>query len=254
MSIPTRSSASRFEIRAHKGQKPVVMLTCYHAHTARLLDSHVDDAGGRHAGHGDPRPETAGRHAGDDDPARPPDARRHARWWWWTCRSAVTRIAGNRVPQRLAHYEGNRLPGGETGRRHALGANHPLPFSARYSGGRPYRHDAAECSGPGRQDARLHKPSGRRWKPMPRRWRMRVPSRSFWKPWPNRWRPDHRTNRHSHHRHRRKPRLRRPVLAWRTCWAQPQSAQIRARICPSGPGNGGRRKPMRGTRERRFPG
>src|SRR6201994_90810 len=30
------------EIKAHKGQKPVVCLTCYHAHTARLLDRHVD--------------------------------------------------------------------------------------------------------------------------------------------------------------------------------------------------------------------
>ena len=30
------------EIMAHKGAKPVVCLTCYHAHTARLLDSHVD--------------------------------------------------------------------------------------------------------------------------------------------------------------------------------------------------------------------
>jgi 3-methyl-2-oxobutanoate hydroxymethyltransferase len=30
------------EIRAHKGGKPVVMLTCYHAHTAKLLDAHVD--------------------------------------------------------------------------------------------------------------------------------------------------------------------------------------------------------------------
>jgi 3-methyl-2-oxobutanoate hydroxymethyltransferase len=30
------------EIKAHKGQKPVVCLTCYHAHTARLLDKHVD--------------------------------------------------------------------------------------------------------------------------------------------------------------------------------------------------------------------
>src|ERR1051326_1889832 len=30
------------EIRAHKGAKPVVCLTCYHAHTARLLDEHVD--------------------------------------------------------------------------------------------------------------------------------------------------------------------------------------------------------------------
>jgi 3-methyl-2-oxobutanoate hydroxymethyltransferase len=30
------------EIRARKGGKPVVCLTCYHAHTARLLDEHVD--------------------------------------------------------------------------------------------------------------------------------------------------------------------------------------------------------------------
>jgi len=30
------------EIRAHKNNKPLVCLTCYHAHTARLLDSHVD--------------------------------------------------------------------------------------------------------------------------------------------------------------------------------------------------------------------
>lgn len=30
------------EIRARKGATPVVCLTCYHAHTARLLDSHVD--------------------------------------------------------------------------------------------------------------------------------------------------------------------------------------------------------------------
>ncbi|HEX4158149.1 MAG TPA: 3-methyl-2-oxobutanoate hydroxymethyltransferase [Rhizomicrobium sp.] len=30
------------EIRGHKGGKPVVCLTCYHAHTARLLDEHVD--------------------------------------------------------------------------------------------------------------------------------------------------------------------------------------------------------------------
>ena len=30
------------EIRAQKNAKPVVCLTCYHAHTARLLDQHVD--------------------------------------------------------------------------------------------------------------------------------------------------------------------------------------------------------------------
>jgi len=30
------------DIRAHKNAKPVVCLTCYHAHTARLLDDHVD--------------------------------------------------------------------------------------------------------------------------------------------------------------------------------------------------------------------
>jgi len=30
------------EIRAHKNNAPVVCLTCYHAHTARLLDNYVD--------------------------------------------------------------------------------------------------------------------------------------------------------------------------------------------------------------------
>jgi len=30
------------EIRGHKSQKPIVMLTCYHAHTAKLLDNYVD--------------------------------------------------------------------------------------------------------------------------------------------------------------------------------------------------------------------
>jgi 3-methyl-2-oxobutanoate hydroxymethyltransferase len=30
------------QIRAHKGATPIVALTCYHAHTARLLDAHVD--------------------------------------------------------------------------------------------------------------------------------------------------------------------------------------------------------------------
>src|SRR5271154_5331455 len=30
------------DIRAHKNAKPVVCLTCYHAHTAKLLDHHVD--------------------------------------------------------------------------------------------------------------------------------------------------------------------------------------------------------------------
>ena len=30
------------QIRAHKGQQPIVALTCYHAHTARLLDETVD--------------------------------------------------------------------------------------------------------------------------------------------------------------------------------------------------------------------
>ena len=30
------------EIRGHKGRSPVVCLTCYHAHTAKLLDEHVD--------------------------------------------------------------------------------------------------------------------------------------------------------------------------------------------------------------------
>lgn len=43
MSIQTQTKRVTVpEIRAHKGQQPVVVLTCYHAHTARLLDSHVD--------------------------------------------------------------------------------------------------------------------------------------------------------------------------------------------------------------------
>ena len=39
---PQSRRISVTDIRAHKGNKPVVCLTCYHAHTARLLDSHVD--------------------------------------------------------------------------------------------------------------------------------------------------------------------------------------------------------------------
>jgi 3-methyl-2-oxobutanoate hydroxymethyltransferase len=30
------------DIKARKGQQPIVCLTCYHAHTAKLLDEHVD--------------------------------------------------------------------------------------------------------------------------------------------------------------------------------------------------------------------
>src|SRR5215470_12234805 len=30
------------EIKARKGNEPIVCLTCYHAHTAKLLDEHVD--------------------------------------------------------------------------------------------------------------------------------------------------------------------------------------------------------------------
>jgi 3-methyl-2-oxobutanoate hydroxymethyltransferase len=43
MSLVAKSSRITVpQIRAHKGAKPIVCLTCYHAHTARLLDSHVD--------------------------------------------------------------------------------------------------------------------------------------------------------------------------------------------------------------------
>ena len=43
MSLVAKSSRITVpQIRAHKGGKPIVCLTCYHAHTARLLDSHVD--------------------------------------------------------------------------------------------------------------------------------------------------------------------------------------------------------------------
>jgi 3-methyl-2-oxobutanoate hydroxymethyltransferase len=43
MSVVTHSARITVpQIRAHKGGKPIVCLTCYHAHTARLLDGHVD--------------------------------------------------------------------------------------------------------------------------------------------------------------------------------------------------------------------
>jgi 3-methyl-2-oxobutanoate hydroxymethyltransferase len=43
MSVQTQSRrVSVTDIRAHKNSQPVVVLTCYHAHTARLLDQHVD--------------------------------------------------------------------------------------------------------------------------------------------------------------------------------------------------------------------
>src|SRR5580765_901279 len=43
--MSAQSEAQRItvpQIRARKGGSPVVCLTCYHAHTARLLDNHVD--------------------------------------------------------------------------------------------------------------------------------------------------------------------------------------------------------------------
>ncbi len=43
MSVQTQTKRVTVpEIRARKGREPVVCLTCYHAHTARLLDSNVD--------------------------------------------------------------------------------------------------------------------------------------------------------------------------------------------------------------------
>jgi 3-methyl-2-oxobutanoate hydroxymethyltransferase len=40
--VPETKRITVPEIRDRKNAKPVVCLTCYHAHTARLLDSHVD--------------------------------------------------------------------------------------------------------------------------------------------------------------------------------------------------------------------
>ena len=43
MSVQTQLSRITVpQIRAHKGGQPIVCLTCYHAHTAKLLDQHVD--------------------------------------------------------------------------------------------------------------------------------------------------------------------------------------------------------------------
>ena len=43
MSVQRRSARLTVpEIRARKGQEPIVCLTSYHAHTAALIDPHVD--------------------------------------------------------------------------------------------------------------------------------------------------------------------------------------------------------------------
>ena len=84
------------DIRNRKGGSPVVALTAYHAHTARIIDPHVDmllvgDSLGM-VMHGYettvPVPlELMIMHA------QPWCAARRARWSWSTCRSAPTRRA-----------------------------------------------------------------------------------------------------------------------------------------------------------------
>ena len=42
MKRPSSGRITVPEIRARKNREPIVCLTCYHAHTARLLDAHID--------------------------------------------------------------------------------------------------------------------------------------------------------------------------------------------------------------------
>ena len=73
------------DIRARKGGEPIVCLTSYHAHTARLVDRYCDVIlVGRLARHGDARLRDHGAgDARDDDPAGScGDAGiASARWW-----------------------------------------------------------------------------------------------------------------------------------------------------------------------------
>ena len=136
------------EIRAHKGQKPVVCLTCYHAHTARLLDDHVDlmlvgDSLGMVM------------HGLENTLGVTLDMMiTHGKAVMRGSKRALVVVdmpfgSYEESPQ-IAFRNAARViqetgcHRGEAGRRRAHGRNHPLPDPARHSGDGPYRPDAAD--------------------------------------------------------------------------------------------------------------
>ena len=146
------------DIKARKGKDPIVCLTCYHAHTARLLDEHVDLilVG-----------DTLGMviHGMDNTLGVTLDMMiLHGQAVMRGAKKALVVVdmpfgSYEESPQvafrnAVPRAAGNRLRGGEAGGRRAHGGDHPLPDPARHSGGRPCRHDAANGPRPGRvQDA-----------------------------------------------------------------------------------------------------
>ncbi len=135
------------DILARKGGEPIVCLTSYHAHTARIVDKHCDvilvgDSLGM-VMHG-LRDHGAG-HARHDDPARPRgDARLQARAGGGRHAVRLLRgVEGTGLHERRARAEGNRLRRHQGRRRRAHGGDHRLSDRARRAGDGPCRPDAA---------------------------------------------------------------------------------------------------------------
>ena len=193
---PRRVTA--IDILARKGGEPIVALTSYHAHTARIIDPlrrlHAGRRFARH-GHARLRDDAAG-HPRHDDPAGPGgDARLAAgRWSSSTCPSAATRRAARhafRTAARVMKETGCGAIKLEGGRRMAETIR--FPRRARHSGHGPCRPDAAvvqhhgRLSGPGPRCRRQPRPSAKTPRPWPmpaplrscsRRWSSRSPARS----------------------------------------------------------------------------
>ncbi len=183
------------QIRAHKGGKPIVCLTCYHAHTARLLDPHVDimlvgDSLGM-VMHG--LENTLG--------VTLEMMITHAKAVMRGSSRALVAVdmpfgsyeespaTAFRNAARVIQETGATAVKLEGGTR--MAADHPLSHRARHSGDRPYRADAADGQCEGRLPHHRAAPrrNGRTCWPTPRRYRMAAPSPWCWKAWPSRWPP-----------------------------------------------------------------
>ena len=235
------------EIRAHKGGKPVVCLTCYHAHTARLLDNHVDlmlvgDSLGM-VMHG--LETTLGvtldmmiTHAkavmrgskralvvvdmpfGSYEESPAVAFRNAARVIQETGATAVKLEGGTRMAETIHYLTQRGIP--------VMGHIGLTPQMVHVKGG--FQHHGphrSRMAGAAEADAKAVAEAGAFavvLEGMAEPLAARITAR----------------DRHPHHRHRRQPGLRRPGAGdGGHAGPQPQPAQIRAPICPAGPGDRG---------------
>ena len=164
------------EIVSHKNAKPVVCLTCYHAHTARLLDEHVDlmlvgDSVGM-VMHG---METTLGVTLDMMILHGQAVMRgskHALIVVDMPFGSYEESPAGGVPQCRPRGPRNRLPSGEVGRRRAHGRDRALHDPARHSGDGPYRaHPPAHSDFRRLQELRAaRQPNGLPSRPMPVPW------------------------------------------------------------------------------------